>query len=42
MASAFGAVMGTLVFTGNAFSDIPPDDLGDMLRGAVGDILKPS
>jgi AcrR family transcriptional regulator len=39
MASAFGAVLGTLVFTGNAFSDIPPDELGDMLREAVADIL---
>jgi AcrR family transcriptional regulator len=42
MASAFGAVMGTLVFTGNAFSDIPPDELGGMLREAVGDILNAS
>jgi len=42
MASAFGAVMGALVFTGNAFADIPPDDLGNMLRDAVGDILRPS
>ena len=42
MASAFGAVMGTLVFTGNAFSDIPPDELGRILRESVGALLEPS
>jgi AcrR family transcriptional regulator len=42
MASAFGAVMGTLVFTGNAFSDIAPDELGRMLRELVGGLLDPS
>jgi AcrR family transcriptional regulator len=42
MASAFGAVMGTLVFTGNAFTDIPPDELGAMLREAVAGILGPT
>jgi AcrR family transcriptional regulator len=39
MASAFGAVLGALVFTGNAFADIPPDELGSMLREVVRDLL---
>jgi len=41
MASAFGAVMGALVLSGNAFSDILPDDLGKILREVVGDLLSP-
>jgi AcrR family transcriptional regulator len=39
MASAFGAVFGALVFTGNVFADVASDELGDLLRGAVSDLL---
>jgi AcrR family transcriptional regulator len=39
MASAFGAVFGTLVFSGNVFADVPSDELGGMLRGVVSDLL---
>ena len=39
MASAFGAVFGALVFTGNVFADVPSDELGGLLRGAVSDLL---
>ena len=39
MACAFGAIMGTLVLTGNAFADVPSAELGAMLRGAVRDLL---
>jgi AcrR family transcriptional regulator len=39
MACAFGAVMGALVLTGNVFADVPSAELGDMLRGAVSDLL---
>ena len=39
MACAFGAVMGTLVLTGNVFADVPSAELGGMLRGAVSDLL---
>ena len=41
MACAFGAVMGALVFTGNVFADVPSDELGAMLRRAVGDLMEP-
>ncbi len=39
MACAFGAVMGSLVLTGNVFADVPSTELGGMLRGAVRDLL---
>jgi AcrR family transcriptional regulator len=39
MASAFGAVAGTLVLSGNVFSDVPSAELGDMLRDVVSDVL---
>ncbi len=41
MASAFGAVAGTLVLSGNVFSDVSSAELGDLLRHVVGDILPP-
>jgi hypothetical protein len=31
--------MGALVLTGNVFADVPSAELGDMLRGAVSDLL---
>jgi AcrR family transcriptional regulator len=39
MACAFGAVMGGLVLVGDVFADVPSDELGTMLRNAVGDLL---
>ena len=41
MACAFGALMGALVFNGNAFADVPSEELGDLLRGVVHDVLDP-
>ncbi len=41
MACAFGAVMGGLVLAGDVFGDLPSDELGDALRAAVGDLLRP-
>jgi AcrR family transcriptional regulator len=40
MASAFGAVMGGLFLSGEAFIDVPTDDLGGMLRASVRRILQ--
>ena len=39
MACSIGAVMGALAFSGDVFSSIPSDELGDMLRGAVATLL---
>ncbi len=39
MACALGAVMGGLVLAGDAFAQVPSDDLGAMLRSAIGDVL---
>jgi AcrR family transcriptional regulator len=39
MACALGAVMGGLVLAGDAFAQVPSEDLGAMLRGAIGDVL---
>jgi len=39
MACAMGAVLGGLVMAGDAFADVPSDDLSAMLRGAVGDLF---
>ena len=35
MSCAFGAVMGGLALSGDAFSAVPTAELGDMLRSAV-------
>ena len=40
MASAFGAVMASLALAGDVFSDVPSDQLGRLLRDAVGDLLR--
>jgi AcrR family transcriptional regulator len=40
MACAFGAVMGGLVLAGDVFSDVRSDLLGDLLLGAVNDLLR--
>ncbi len=39
MASACGAVMASLALAGDVFSDVPSDQLGRLLRDAVGDLL---
>ncbi len=39
MACAMGAVLGGLVLAGDAFADVPSDDLSTMLRGTIGDVL---
>ncbi len=39
MACAIGAVMGALVFSGDVFTALPDEELGDMLRGAVSRLL---
>jgi AcrR family transcriptional regulator len=39
MSNAFGAVMGGLFFSGDAFSEVPADELRDMLRDAVHSLL---
>ncbi|MDA8291439.1 MAG: hypothetical protein M0Z33_07165 [Actinomycetota bacterium] len=39
MACSFGAVMGAIVGAGEAFADVPPDDLARMVRGAVHDLM---
>ncbi|MGD0310923.1 MAG: TetR/AcrR family transcriptional regulator [Acidimicrobiales bacterium] len=41
MACALGAVMGGLVMAGDVFAEATSKELGDMLRGAVGDLLGP-
>jgi AcrR family transcriptional regulator len=41
MATAFGAVMGGLVMSGDVFADVPSDTFGQMLRSVVDDILGP-
>ncbi len=41
MACAFGAVMGGLLMAGDVFAEVPSGQLGDMLRGAVDDLLDP-
>ncbi len=35
MAYAFGGVLGTLAFSGDAFAEVPSDELGQILRDAV-------
>jgi AcrR family transcriptional regulator len=42
IACAFGAIMGCLVFSGEVFSDVSSEELGDALRGAVNDLLAPA
>jgi len=39
LACAIGAVMGGLAFSGEVFASIPSDELGGMLRRAVGSLL---
>ncbi|MFZ2059055.1 MAG: TetR/AcrR family transcriptional regulator [Acidimicrobiales bacterium] len=42
MACALGAVMGGLILSGDAFSDVPFAELRTMLRDAVHDLLAPA
>lgn len=41
MAGAFGAVAGTLVLSGDVFSDVSSAELGQMLRDVVSDVMAP-
>jgi AcrR family transcriptional regulator len=40
MAASFGAVMGGIFMSGDAFGDVPSTELSEILRGAVGDLLR--
>jgi AcrR family transcriptional regulator len=40
MAASFGAVMGGIFMSGDAFGDVPSSELSEILRGAVGDLLR--
>jgi AcrR family transcriptional regulator len=40
MAASFGAVMGGIFMAGDAFGDVPSSELSEILRGAVGDLLR--
>jgi AcrR family transcriptional regulator len=40
MASAMGAITDTLVENGDAFADVPPDELARILREVVRDVLR--
>ena len=40
MAAGFGAVMGGIFMSGDAFGDVPSNELSEILRGAVGDLLR--
>jgi hypothetical protein len=40
MAASFGAVMGGIFMSGDAFGDVPSSHLSGILRGAVGDLLR--
>ena len=40
MAASFGAVMGAIFMSGDAFGDVPSRELSEILRGAVGDLLR--
>ena len=42
LSSALGAVVTSLVLAGDMLGDIPTDELGAMLRDAVGDLLRPA
>jgi AcrR family transcriptional regulator len=42
MACAFGAVMGGLILSGDAFTEVPAATLGEIVRGVVGDVLSPA
>ena len=39
ISASFGAVMGAVVIAGDAFEAIPSDELSEILRGAVRDLL---
>ena len=40
MAASFGAVMGGIFMSGDAFCGVPSSELSEILRDAVGDILR--
>jgi AcrR family transcriptional regulator len=40
MAASFGAVLGGIFMSGDAFAGVPTSELSEILRGAVGDLLR--
>ena len=40
MAASFGAVLGGIFMSGDAFGDVPSSELSDILRDAIGDLLR--
>ncbi|HVX21482.1 MAG TPA: TetR/AcrR family transcriptional regulator [Acidimicrobiales bacterium] len=42
LSCALGAVVTSLVLAGSMFDDVPSDQLGDLLRATVDDILRPA
>jgi hypothetical protein len=42
MACAFGAIIGGLILSGEAFTEVPAATLGEIVRGVVGDVLAPT
>jgi AcrR family transcriptional regulator len=40
MAASFGAVMGGIFMAGDAFGEVPSSELSEILRDAVGDLLR--
>jgi AcrR family transcriptional regulator len=40
MAASFGAVLGGIFMSGDAFADVPSSELSDILRDAVADLLR--
>ncbi len=40
MTCSFGAIFSTLAMSGDAFDDVPSEELGDMVRDAVHDLLQ--
>jgi AcrR family transcriptional regulator len=41
LACATGAVIGTIVLAGDAFAEVPSEELGEMLRSAIRDLVAP-
>jgi AcrR family transcriptional regulator len=40
MAASFGAVLGGIFMSGDAFGDVPSSELSEILRDAIGDLLR--
>jgi AcrR family transcriptional regulator len=40
MAASFGAILGGIFMSGDAFGDVPSSELSEILRDAIGDLLR--